>query len=543
MSSIVTFLHDAGQLDFTCLGPATLSRHVERRMHAWSVESLSEYVGILERDDEERRALQARLLSNGKTFFEEPKVWDFIGEHVIPAIVRRPDPLRPLRAWVPLCGSGAEAYSLAMLLLEATRASGIAPAIQVFASDVDQSALDGARAGMYPQVATRVVEARFGRYLAEEQWGCRVTPELRRSVIFARHDLFSDPPFSHLDIVCCRNVLQYLRYGTRIRVVNLLRGALRADGYLAVGRNDDVRRLAEGLEPVSRHYAIYRRIDGRPAVPCTPTPGETALKLRTARVAADPDHVDDGSNAKGQLARVLRLVEMGKLAAGLAHEVGQPLTAVTNLLEALAVGLRRETLERRGQLDLVEQAIAQSDRAGRIIVHIARLLRNGERLTEQCDVRHIVARATDLVGPGIRQHGIMLRLLNSDVPCRGWVCPVEIEQVVVNLLQNAIDAVLIDGSQQRQITVATTLVAPEHVKLRITDSGPGIPSQVAERMFEPFFTTKPDGLGMGLAISRSIIDEHGGCIWVEDPGEPGAGIRFVLPLRRPEPRSSTENDS
>jgi C4-dicarboxylate-specific signal transduction histidine kinase len=205
--------------------------------------------------------------------------------------------------------------------------------------------------------------------------------------------------------------------------------------------------------------------------------------------------------------------------------VSQPLGAVANVLEALAVRVRDGSPADRTLLDLVSQGIAQSERARRILVHIVRLLRNGERTTESCDVRHLVADAADLLRATVREHRIGLQVVGDPLPCRVQACRVEIEQVVVNLLQNAIDAVVLRSDGPRTILVETRLTAGRQVKVRVQDSGAGISTELADRMFEPFFTTKPHGFGMGLAISRSIVDDHGGCIWVEPKrGEEGGGV-------------------
>ena len=177
---------------------------------------MSEYLDLLRRDHAERMGLRTELLANGRMFFGEHEVWEFIAHHVVPAIWRHTDTARPVRVWVPQCGAGADAYALAMLLIERTRAADGATPVQVFASDVDEAVLGLARAGQYPWiVADRVGPARLRRFFVGDRNGCQVTRELRRSVVFARHDLFADPPFSHIDLVCCRNVLKYLRPDAR----------------------------------------------------------------------------------------------------------------------------------------------------------------------------------------------------------------------------------------------------------------------------------------------------------------------------------------
>jgi hypothetical protein len=431
-----------------------------------------------------------------------------------------------------------------MLLLEEIDARGRATSIQVFASDVDTAVLGVARAGRYPWIVAEALgTTRLRRFFVEDRQGCQVTRELRRSVIFARHDLLSDPPFSHLDMVSCRNVLRYLNVDARSAALKLLHGVLNRDGYLVLGMNEDLG-TTPALEPVSQRWSVYRRIDGSPpaaigsddahvsVVPsrASPAPAPSIVEWTDAFRSPARARMRDDLDRHGDLARLLRLVEIGRLAAGLAHEVSQPLGAVANVLEALAVQLRAGSSADPALLDLVGQGISQSERARRIVVHIVRLLRNGERTTESCDVRDVVADAADLVRPAVREHRITLQVVSDPSPCRVQACRVQIEQVLVNLLQNAIDAVMLGSDGPREVLVETLLTAGRQVKVRVQDSGAGISTELADRMFEPFFTTKPDGFGMGLAISRSIVDDHGGCIWVErKSGREGGGVCFILP--------------
>src|SRR5262245_19723967 len=211
IGAIIERIRGADRFDFSPLTPTAVGRRVKRRMRLLGVASMAEYLDVLDRSRAEIVGLRTELLANGTVFFREPRVWHFIETHVVPSIVERADPARPVRIWVPQCGAGSDAYLLAMLLLEETAARGRPTPIQVFASDVDEAVLGVARAGRYPWIVAEALgTARMRRFFLESRRGCQVTRELRGSVIFARHDLLSDPPFSHLDMICCRNVLRYL---------------------------------------------------------------------------------------------------------------------------------------------------------------------------------------------------------------------------------------------------------------------------------------------------------------------------------------------
>jgi len=224
-------------------------------------------------------------------------------------------------------------------------------------------------------------------------------------------------------------------------------------------------------------------------------------------------------------------MNMGKLAASLAHELSQPLSALANILEACATHLRTGGATSEELLDLTNEASSQSHRAGRIVAHMSRLLHDGERLVERCELRTLVRTAAELLRPTLVEHGIELQLVLGDVPLWGDLCRIEIEQVLVNLLQNAADAIVDGGGDHRLILVEMSESSNEHVTVGITDTGSGIPAGIATRLFEPFFTTKADGFGMGLAICRSIVDAHDGRLWIDrEPDGDATRMCFSLPL-------------
>src|SRR5262249_61074216 len=161
-------------------------------------------------------------------------------------------------------------------------------------------------------------------------------------------------------------------------------------------------------------------------------------------------------------------------------------------------------------LDLIGQATSQSDRAGRIITHITRLLHDGNRRVQPCELRTLATTAAELVRPTLRQQGIDLQLALGATPLRAEVCRVEVEQVLMNLLQNAVDAVIGNDLHRRRIRVELSPAQDGFATITVADSCSGIPHGMAERVFEPFFTTKTEGSGMGLSICRPIATAHGG---------------------------------
>jgi chemotaxis methyl-accepting protein methylase/two-component sensor histidine kinase len=531
LDAVVRLVTAGPWFDFAGVRPAFLRRRVERRMAQHPAGSMSEYLTLLQRDLGELEALRTDLLASGSWFFRDPRAWEFIAQQILPAIIGRAGPSRPIRVWVPFCGAGAEAYTLAMLILEQAGAAGHDVPVQLFASDVDERSLELARAGRFPWVTSVVGDARLERFFVAARHAHRVSTKLRNLVVFARHDLFTDLPFSHMDLICCRYVFMHLRPTARVTGTRRLAEALDDGGYLVLAPVEHLDDAAGSFEAVSKQCSVYRRLARQGRTPITRTPGsnitraDEAMPSMTRRAPAPPDTIDDEA---GRFAELLRLVTMGNLAASLAHDLSQPVAAIANLLEACAIRVRRGATKAE-LLDLLRQASSQSDRAGSLIAHVARLLHSGERRVERCELRDPVMTGIELLRPTLRRHDIELRVALGRLPLHGDVCRIEIEQVVVNLLQNAVDAILANPGGRRRIRVEASPTPDGHTTVIVADSGSGIRADAGDRIFEPFFTTKPDGLGMGLAICRSIVAAHGGRLWTERTTE-ATLLYFTLPF-------------
>jgi len=233
-----------------------------------------------------------------------------------------------------------------------------------------------------------------------------------------------------------------------------------------------------------------------------------------------------------ELARALRVGAMGELAAGLAHELNQPLSVVANTLEACTTRLRAGQARPGTLIRLIERATAEVVRTGEIVRHVRGLVQNREPRRERHDLRRLIEGVTPLLAGELKSHRVTLRLELGDRPLPVRVVRIQLEQVLLNLLQNAIDAIRLARGPRREIVVRAMKSAAGLVGVAVHDTGTGIAEGVAQRMFEPLFTTKRAGLGMGLAISRSIVEAHRGRLWVapEERGPGEATLRFTLPL-------------
>ena len=245
--------------DFSRYKRSTIERRVERRMQLNRVEQPSDYLEVLRTSPQETAALADDLLINVTAFFRDRPVFEELERSVIPALFEGKGPENRVRAWSVGCATGEEAYSLGMLLLEEESRREHPPQIQIFASDLHEQSLRHAREGLYPEtIAAEVSPERLGRFFQRENGGYRVRKELRERVVFAPHNLLRDPPFSHLDLIACRNVLIYLQPDVQNEVQELFHYALHGEGYLLLGTAEMVDR-PDLFRVESKEHRLYRR--------------------------------------------------------------------------------------------------------------------------------------------------------------------------------------------------------------------------------------------------------------------------------------------
>lgn len=233
--------------------------------------------------------------------------------------------------------------------------------------------------------------------------------------------------------------------------------------------------------------------------------------------------------AEAALAHAHRRMTAGELAAALAHELNQPLGAITTFGEACLQLLDRAAPDRERLRGNIEQIVHQAQRAGHTIRELRAFLTKGGSERTPIDLNALTRVAADLIAAEARQRGVHLRLELDEVVPPVLAASVHIEHVLVNLLQNAIEAIHAAGMTDGSITLATRADGDGRVRLSVCDTGPGIGGEAAQRIFEPFYTSKADGLGMGLAISRSIVEAHGGKLWLETDAGRGTTFHFTLP--------------
>lgn len=219
------------------------------------------YFRVLQSDAQELDLLAKDLLINVTSFFRDPAVFDVLAATIIPQLVRGHSLDQPLRIWIAGCSTGEEAYSLAMLFRECITAEQRNIRLQVFASDVDADAIATARDGLYPEtIAADVSAARIAQFFSKEDHGYKVSADLRAAVVFTVQDLLTDPPFSRLDFISCRNLLIYLGPEAQTKVIALFHFALQQGGILLLGSAETAGATDDWFEVISKPERLYRSV-------------------------------------------------------------------------------------------------------------------------------------------------------------------------------------------------------------------------------------------------------------------------------------------
>ena len=264
LEKVMVLLRDHTGNDFSLYKRNTLYRRIERRMGIHQITKMARYVRYLQENSQELDLLFKELLIGVTNFFRDPAVWEELRTKVIPALLASHSPGHALRAWVPGCSTGEEAYTLAMVFREAVEA--LKPkasfVLQIFATDLDRDAIDKARHGVFPpNITTDVSAERLKRFFTKEDHGYRVRREIREMVIFAPQNIIMDPPFTKLDLLSCRNLLIYLTAEVQKKLMPLFHYSLTPGGLLLLGSAETVGSSTDLFASVSAKARIFKRTE------------------------------------------------------------------------------------------------------------------------------------------------------------------------------------------------------------------------------------------------------------------------------------------
>lgn len=264
LGELLSMLHIHTGNDFSDYKMNTIMRRIERRMNVYMVKTLVQYVDVLRSNPAELELLFKEMLIGVTSLFRDQRVWDELRATVLPQLIAAHPDGADFKAWVPACSTGEEAYSLAIVFNEvlADLKPNARYTLQIFATDLDPDAIDRARHGFFPRSVESVLSpARLQRCFTEEDGGYRIRKDVRNMIIFAEQNVISDPPFTKLDLLSCRNLLIYFSAKLQQQLIPLFHYALKQGGHLILGNADTPGQYSELFAALAPGSRIYRRLE------------------------------------------------------------------------------------------------------------------------------------------------------------------------------------------------------------------------------------------------------------------------------------------
>jgi two-component system, chemotaxis family, CheB/CheR fusion protein len=259
IASILAMVHDAGGVDFRQYKPNSLMRRIDRRMRVHNLTSYAGYATLLKANREELQLLQREILIPVTSFFRDPDHFDALARLAVAPIVANTRDGDDIRVWVTACSTGEEAYSIAILFLEAFEHARRWPALKIFATDVDRQNIETASAGLYPEsILSEVSPERLERYFMRRGNQYEVQKKVREKIIFARHNVLEDPPFTRIQLLTCRNMLIYVQSSAQVNILRRFQYSLAAGGYLFLGSSETLGDVAADFATLAGRQKIYQ---------------------------------------------------------------------------------------------------------------------------------------------------------------------------------------------------------------------------------------------------------------------------------------------
>jgi PAS domain S-box-containing protein len=306
LEALLSFLKTSNGFDFGAYKRSTLRRRIEKRMQAVHAESIGQYRAVLDANPDEFVPLFDTILINVSSFFRDPDAWSTVAESVIPRVLEAKPAGAGIRVWSAGCAAGQEPYTIAMLFAEVMGIESACRRVKIYATDLDEDALDRARHARYdPRSLDAVPEALRERYFQNDGDAFVLHGGLRRSVIFGRHDLIEDQPVFHVDLLFCRNTLMYFNVNAQARILARMNQAMNDPGFLVIGSAEILWTQQRMFAPISLKHGIFEKLSqpasGRGSVrPGAATPKHEELPA----VAEELDRARERQEALGaELAR------------------------------------------------------------------------------------------------------------------------------------------------------------------------------------------------------------------------------------------------
>jgi len=304
LGQVFEILQPVSGVDFRHYKLPTIKRRLFRRMALHRLTALPDYVRLLRDDPAEARSLYQDLLIQVTRFFREPESFEALVREVLPVIVQGHSSQQPIRAWVSGCATGEEAYSLAITIVEFREEKRLDIPVQIFATDVSETAVDQARMGVFPpSIQADVSPGRLRQFFTKHDGGYRVTKKIRDFCIFARQDLTKDSPFSRLDLILCRNVLIYMDTTLQKKLLSVFHYALNANGFLVLGHAETVGTQVALFSVLDKKHRVHRKKESHAAHAMTFSMDRAGTGLSARQTPAEPPNVEKFLQA--EVSRVL----------------------------------------------------------------------------------------------------------------------------------------------------------------------------------------------------------------------------------------------
>jgi len=433
--------------------------------------------------------------------FQIPGAYTFLKEEIFPKILKNKDLKKPLRIWVPECSTGEEVYSIAISLYEFLESRHITCHVQIFGTDITESSIQKARAGVYSKKALKEMPPeRLRLYFVKITQGYKIVKIIRDMCIFERQDTTKDPPLYDMDLIILQNLLTSLDDLLPKRVLSILNDALNPEGYLMLGPPESTG-VSKGpswkIANLKRDRESFERL----------VQEKSEELLITQKKLAD---------AK-------RLSELGSLAATIAHELRNPLSVIRTA--AYNIKKKRQNPIIDKHLANIEKNLSESTQIINNLLFYSRIKVPSYKKTNIDELldESILAVKERCESKQISITKDLKAIQNLSITTD----PLQMKEVFINILNNACDAITVN---EGRIEIRSEYEGKDFIKLYFKDNGSGINREDLKNIYEPFFSTKPEGIGLGLTVCSQIVHLHSGQIEMESEKGKGTTVIITLPI-------------
>lgn len=298
VTKILAIIRSHLGVDFTYYKPNTIIRRIKRRVSLNQISSIKDYIRYLNENPKEVKTLYGELLIGVTNFFRDPEAFDTLKDKIIPKILENKNQGDAVRVWVVACSTGEEAYSIAILLKEYMEKHNTTYDIKIFASDIDETAIKTASAGIYPEsIVTDINQDRLRKYFVKKNNNFQITKEIRSMILFTTHNAIKDAPFSNVDLITCRNLLIYLESVMQKKLLSLFHFSLNSNGYLFLGPSETIGDMTDSFNLYNPKWKVYQRKGMYKSLPANIF---NVPEFRTSRVVNSYDYKEPTKVAEGK---------------------------------------------------------------------------------------------------------------------------------------------------------------------------------------------------------------------------------------------------